>query len=198
VAYLRTGSVPSLNRRSLGAEGDDYIAVLVRQKQEAFRLFGATDIGEPGRPTLKYANVSGTYAAAVKNYWVNEAFRVRSVFKVDSAHLAQWERAVSTLSSSFGQVSQFLMVANATSAKRPVPKQFWSGVKLFWDSVDAVAIPMNAIEMTPTTFEIAAGAVLDALNDARKAAENSISGLIKTGLLFGGGFLALSILANRR
>lgn len=144
----------------------DWGAIYSVQRNESRRVFGPTSIHLPGRTDINYPNLSGEYALRLIKYWVNESQRVldktgssttgltsgkagqviaRQLFGSE-AHFLSWERAVIRLRS---------MIAIRTSAaahgKRIMPED---QAKILWDNLDGVVLPMKAIEMTPSEWEL--------------------------------------------
>lgn len=151
----------------------DFVGLYSFQRNQARLNFGQTSVHLPGRTDINYPALTGIAAKSLIAYWRGEAERVRKKAMGDdfwfskaipqSAIRDQWLRAVSNLAGgpfNFG-ISAIVEEAHRAGGNKLVEDKT---VKL-WDMLDAVVLPMRAIDETPSRWTLFEEAVKESLPD---------------------------------
>lgn len=136
----------------------DYVQTVAAQQDNAGSQLGVTKASRArGQENLHWPNLTGAFAVAVIDYWTREATLVQGhVASIpDSAVRSAWLRAVDVLRSQRA-------VAAAAPPHALLPE---SQTALVWTSVDGVALPLRALNDTPTRWELVQESVGEAVSE---------------------------------
>jgi len=143
----------------------DYPALRSEQFSNAAATLGLTNVNRgKGQENLFWPNLTGAFAVKVIDYWIAESSRVQGhVASIpDSAIRTQWMRAVEILRSQRGLALQ------------AAPHQLLPAAQaaLIWTSVDGVALPLRALNDTPTKWQFFAESVEEAVREVGAGTRN--------------------------
>lgn len=170
---FRYGSLSGVLEQS---GGTDFNAMLIAQRNDARQVFGETSIHLPGRTDINYPKLSQAYADRIITYWKGEASRVLSHASdiPGSAVRTQWKAAVARLQALPRMAQTKTILGEALTQQ-------------IWDLLDAVVLPMRAIQETPTKFQLMAEALRETIGAGGLT-------LVDVAIVVGLGYLGLQAL----